>query len=60
MIQIGLSLKYPFISDENLNDWVGNHMEKLHESGVGFVDNTKFDAELEAMNRAGLSRLNGV
>ena len=60
MIQIGLSLKYPYISDENLNAWVERHMESLHKSGVGFIDNTQFDADLKAMNLAGLNGLKGV
>ena len=57
VLQIGLSLKYPFISDNDLNRWVENHMKNLHNSPVGFVDNKQFDSQLSQMNQDALKRL---
>lgn len=57
VIQIHLCLKYPYIPDKEMNDWVGGLMKKRHASGVGFPDNSVFDAELKRMNEKGLAAL---
>jgi hypothetical protein len=59
VIQIGLCLRYPFISDTDLNNWVEQKMLARRASGVGFNDAQVkgFYTELERMNKEAMKAL---